>query len=92
MLSFLLFIILGALAGWVASMIAGTNAEQGALGNIIVGVLGAILGGWIAQAMFGQGLTGFDLRSFLIALVGSTILLFIYKAVRGNRVSHSAHR
>jgi uncharacterized membrane protein YeaQ/YmgE (transglycosylase-associated protein family) len=88
----ILFIIMGAIAGWVASMIAGTNAEQGVLGNIVVGVLGAILGGWAANAIFGQGLSGFDIRSFLIALVGSTVLLFVYKAVRGNRISHSAHR
>ena len=88
----ILFLIMGAVAGWVASMIAGTNAEQGALGNIIVGVLGAFLGGLVANALFGQGLSGFDLRSFLIALAGATALLFIYKAVRGNRVSHGMHR
>jgi len=87
-MSIILFVIMGALAGWIASMIAGTNAEQGVLGNIIVGVLGAFLGGMIANALFGQGLSGFDLRSFLIALAGSTVLLFIYKAVRGNRMAH----
>lgn len=86
-MEFLLFIVLGALAGWVASMITGRNAQQGWLGNIIVGVLGALLGGWVANALLGQGLTGFDIRSFLIALAGSTVLLFIYKAVtsRNNR-------
>lgn len=88
----LLFVILGGVAGWVASMIAGTNSEQGVLGNIVVGVLGAFLGGMVANALFGQGLSGFDLRSFLIALAGATVLLFIYKAVRGNRVSHGMHR
>lgn len=88
----ILLIILGGIAGWVASMIAGTNAEQGVLGNVIVGVLGALIGGWAANALLGQGLSGFDIRSFLIALVGSTVLLFVWKAIRGNRMSHSAHR
>lgn len=87
----ILFIIMGALAGWVASMIAGTNAQQGMIGNIVVGILGAFIGGMVASAIFGQGLSGFDIRSFLIALAGATALLFIYKAVRGNSVTHSAH-
>lgn len=81
----LVFIIFGALVGWVASMIAGTNEEQGALGNIIVGILGAFLGGIIMNAIGQNGITGFNISSFLVALVGAVILLLVYKAIRGGR-------
>lgn len=79
------YIIFGALVGWIASIIMGRNAEQGALGNIIVGILGAFVGGWIMQAMGGAGVTGFDLRSFLVALMGAVLLLFVYNMFRRTR-------
>lgn len=79
----IVFIIFGALVGWAASIIVGTNREQGALGNIVVGVLGAFLGGIIMNAIAGVGITGFDISSFLIALLGAVILLLIYRALRG---------
>ena len=81
------WIIFGAFIGWVASMIAGTNAEQGWLGNIIVGILGAFLGGFIVNALGGEGVTGFNIWSMVVALIGAVVLLMIYKAVRG----HSNH-
>jgi uncharacterized membrane protein YeaQ/YmgE (transglycosylase-associated protein family) len=85
----ILYIIFGALVGWIASMIAGTNREQGAIGNIIVGILGAFLGGLVANAAGSGGITGFNLSSFLIALAGAVVLLFIYKAIRGGRTHNS---
>jgi uncharacterized membrane protein YeaQ/YmgE (transglycosylase-associated protein family) len=81
--SIILWIILGALAGWIASMIAGTDAKQGALGNIVVGILGAFLGGWLMQ-MFGGSdadLGTLNIYSLLVAIAGATLLLFIYRAV-----------
>lgn len=83
----LLFIIFGAIVGWIASMIVGTNREQGALGNIVVGILGAFLGGIIMNAFGDRGITGFNISSFLVALLGAVILLIIYKALRG----HGSH-
>lgn len=92
-MNIILWIIFGALVGWIASMIAGTNREQGAIGNIIVGILGAFLGGLIARAMGVGDITGFNLGSFVIALIGAVVLLFIYKAVRGNNThSPTLHR
>lgn len=82
-MSIILWIILGALAGWIASMIAGTDARQGALGNIVVGILGAFLGGWLMQ-MFGGSdadLGTLNIYSLLVAIAGATLLLFIYRAV-----------
>jgi len=81
------WIILGALAGWFASMIAGTNARMGLLANIAVGVLGAFLGGFLVQAMGGTGIDGFNLWSLLIATLGAVVLLMIVKAF--TRSSHS---
>lgn len=85
----ILWIIFGALVGWIASMIAGTNEEQGAIGNIIVGILGAFLGGFIVSLFGGSGVTGFNLGSFLVALLGAIVLLIIYRAVRSNSAHHS---
>ena len=83
------WIILGALAGWIGSMIAGTDARQGAVANIIVGIIGAFIGGFVMNLFGEAGVTGFNIRSFLVALLGSVIALFIYKALSG-RNSHSA--
>ena len=82
----LAWIIFGALAGWVASMVVHTNAEQGALGNIVVGILGAVLGGWLAGFLFNSpGVTGFNFSSFIIAVVGAVLLLIIKGAVTGRK-------
>ncbi len=82
------WIILGALAGWIASMIMSTDAEQGGLANIIVGIIGAFIGGWIMN-MFGKvGVTGFDIRSILVAILGACVALGIYRALGGR--SHSS--
>ena len=80
----ILWTILGALAGWVASIIMRTNAEQGIVGNIVVGVIGAVLGGFIMNLVGQMPVTGFNIYSFLVALLGAVILLAIVKAVRGN--------
>lgn len=78
------WIILGALAGWIASIIMKTNAEQGALGNIIVGILGAFIGGMVLSLLSGtDGLSGFNVTSLLTAILGAVILLAIVKAFRG---------
>ena len=79
------WIILGGLAGWIASMIAGTDRKQGLLGNIVVGIIGAFVGGFIFNLFGGAGVTGFNIWSFIVAVVGSVILLFIWKALTGNR-------
>jgi uncharacterized membrane protein YeaQ/YmgE (transglycosylase-associated protein family) len=85
----ILYIIFGALVGWIASIIMGRNAEQGALGNIIVGILGAFVGSLIARAFGAAGITGFNLTSFLIALMGAVILLFIYNLFRRSSRHHT---
>ncbi len=82
----LAWLIFGALAGWVASLIMGTNQRQGCLMNIIIGVAGAFVGGFIMQLATGRGiLIGFDLPSFLVAVVGAIVLLAIFGAARRGR-------
>jgi uncharacterized membrane protein YeaQ/YmgE (transglycosylase-associated protein family) len=75
------WIVFGALAGWVASMIAGDNARQGWLGNIIVGIVGAFIGGLIFGFLFGGGsfYLGWNIGSFIAAVIGAIILLAILR-------------
>ncbi len=78
----ILWIVFGALVGWVASLIMKTDAEQGSMLNIIVGIVGAVIGGWIMSSMGEAGTTGFNLYSFLVALLGAVVLIAIVKAIR----------
>ncbi len=76
----ILWIIFGALAGWIASAIMKSN--DGVLMDIVIGIVGAILGGWI-MSFFGQGgISGFNIYSFLIAIFGAVVLIAIVRAVR----------
>ena len=78
----ILWIIFGGLVGWVASLVMKTDAQQGILLNIIVGVVGAVVGGWI-MSFFGQGgMTGFNFYSFIVALLGAVVLIAVVKALR----------
>jgi len=78
----LLWIVLGAVAGWLASMVMKTNREQGLLMDIVVGIVGAVLGGWIFGLFGAQGVSGFNLPSLIVAFVGAVVLLAILRAVR----------
>jgi uncharacterized membrane protein YeaQ/YmgE (transglycosylase-associated protein family) len=76
----ILWIVFGAIVGWVASMIMKTN--DGVFMDIIIGIIGAVVGGWL-MSFFGQaGVSGFNLYSFLVAVLGAVVLLAIVKAVR----------
>ncbi len=74
------WIIIGALAGWIASMITGNNKQMGAGTNILVGVIGGFIGGLIMNLAGGIGITGFNLWSLVVACVGAIILLLIVNA------------
>lgn len=77
LVNILLWIVLGAVAGWIASMIMGRDAQMGAMANIVVGIVGALIGGFIMN-FFGQGgATGFNLWSLIVAILGAVVLLFI---------------
>lgn len=78
----ILWIIFGALVGWIASIIMKTDAQQGSIMNIVVGIVGAVLGGWLMSVLGESGVSGFNLYSFLVALLGAVVLIAIVRALR----------
>lgn len=82
-MSFFIYIIFGGIVGWVASILMGTDGQQGIILNIIVGIVGAMLGSWIFSLLgMGGNVTGFNIGSFVVALVGAVVLIAILKAIR----------
>ncbi len=71
----LLWVVFGAIAGWLASMVMKTNASQGTLGDIILGVIGAIVGGYVMNFFGYDGVTGFNLYSMVVAVIGACLLI-----------------
>lgn len=82
MWDWLLWILLGAVAGWIASIIMGTNGQQGLIINIVVGIIGAWLGGWLVGFLGWGPATGFNFWSLIVAVIGAIVLLAIVKLVR----------
>lgn len=89
MINFIVWIILGGLLGWIASMIMHTDAQQGMVLNIIVGIVGAFLAGLVLSPLFGVATinqNNFSIPSLLISLAGAVILLDIVNLFRRGRV------
>lgn len=81
-MNIILWIIFGAIVGWIASLVMKTDAQQGAFLNIVVGIVGAVVGGWLMD-FFGQGgITGFNIYSFIVAILGSIVLIGIVKGLQ----------
>ncbi len=80
-MSWIGWIILGALAGLVAKAI--TKESGGLFKNIILGILGGLIGGWLVQLIGGQGVNGFNLYSFIVAVIGAVILIWIGRLFTG---------
>lgn len=76
------WIIIGALAGWIGSKITGNDKEMGAVKNITVGIVGAFIGGFAINLIGGQGITGFNLWSLLVSILGAVIFLSIINLFR----------
>jgi len=75
----LIWLVMGGLVGWVASLIMGTNGQQGIILNIVVGIIGALIGGWLIGPLLGAGSIneGITVMSFVVSLIGAVILLAI---------------
>ena len=89
MINFIVWIILGGLIGWVASMIMRTNAQQGILLNIVVGIVGAFIAGLLLTPFFGISTinqTNFSIAALLLSLGGAVILLAVVNLFRRGRV------
>lgn len=78
----ILWIIFGGLVGWIASLIMKTDASQGVFMNIVIGIIGGLIGGTIMSWLGEYPVTGFNLYSFVVALLGAVILIGLIKAVR----------
>ena len=79
----IVWIVFGGLAGWVGSMIMKTDGQQGIILNVIVGIVGASIGGFIMNLLGEGGVSGFNFYSFLVAVLGAVVLLYIVKLIRG---------
>ena len=84
-MNFIIWIVVGGIIGWLASMVMRTNAQQGMFLNIIVGIVGAMLGGWLIAPLLGQGTINsndFSLGGLAVSFIGALILLAIVNLVR----------
>jgi len=71
------WIVFGALAGWIASILMGKNKKMGAIANIVTGVVGAFIGGYIMDFFGAEGVTGFNLQSLVVAIIGAVVFLWL---------------
>lgn len=76
------WLVVGGLAGWIASMIMGKNASMGLIANIVVGIVGAVIAGFILSFFGKVGVTGFNIWSLLVATGGACLLLFVVRLIR----------
>ena len=79
------WIVIGALAGWIASILTGKNKQMGLGENILVGIVGGFIGGLVMNLLGGSGVTGFNLYSLFVSVVGAVLLLWIVGAVQHKR-------
>ena len=89
MINFIIWLVVGGILGWIASMIMRTDAQQGMFLNIIVGIVGAMLGGWLLAPLFGTATINqndFSLPGLLVSLLGAVILLAIVNLFRRKSV------
>lgn len=85
----LLWLVFGGLAGWLASIIMGANAHMGIVMNIIVGIVGAMIGGFIASVTGIGSMSGFNITSFILAVLGAVILLWLIQMVTNTGRTHN---
>jgi uncharacterized membrane protein YeaQ/YmgE (transglycosylase-associated protein family) len=81
-MSILLWIVFGGVVGWIGSIIMGTNAQQGLIANIVIGIVGSLMGGFAMNYLGFGSMTEFSLFGFLAALAGAIVLIFIVKLFR----------
>jgi uncharacterized membrane protein YeaQ/YmgE (transglycosylase-associated protein family) len=86
-MSFLTWMVLGLISGFIASKIVNKSGE-GPLIGIVLGIVGAVVGGWLFNTFGHMGVTGVNLYSILVAVVGAVIVLFIYHAVSRRTAHH----
>jgi uncharacterized membrane protein YeaQ/YmgE (transglycosylase-associated protein family) len=84
-MSFIIWLVIGGLVGWLASVVMKTDAQQGIVLNIVVGIIGALLGGWLLSPLFGTATINqgdFSLSGLLVSFLGAVILLAVVNLIR----------
>ena len=84
-MNFILWLIIGGIIGWIASKIMKTDAQQGMLLNVVVGIVGAMIGGWLISPLVGVGTINqgnFSIGALVVSLIGAIILLAIVNLFR----------
>jgi uncharacterized membrane protein YeaQ/YmgE (transglycosylase-associated protein family) len=82
--SIIVWLIVGLIAGWLAGMAMGGRGF-GVLGNMVVGIVGALIGGFLASTFLGLDVSGFNLPSILVAFLGSIVFLLILRLIPGSQ-------
>ena len=88
-MNFIIWLVVGGIIGWLASMVMRTDAQQGVILNVVVGIIGAILGGWLISPLVGAGTVNsgdFSLPGLIVSFLGAVILLAIVNLFRRGRV------
>ena len=87
-MNIIIWLIVGGIVGWLASIVMKRDAQQGILLNIVVGIVGAFIGGWLIGPLLGAGSIndGFSIMSFVVSLIGAIILLAIVNLFKRGRV------
>ncbi|MGE0805902.1 MAG: GlsB/YeaQ/YmgE family stress response membrane protein [Burkholderiaceae bacterium] len=88
-MNLIIWLIVGGIIGWIASLIMRTDAQQGIFLNVIVGIIGALLGGWLLSPLVGAGTinqSDFSLGALFVSLIGAVILLALVNLIRRGSV------
>jgi uncharacterized membrane protein YeaQ/YmgE (transglycosylase-associated protein family) len=80
------WILLGLIAGWLAGILV-KGSGYGIIGDVILGILGALVGGWIGSRLMGLDVTGFNLESLVVAVLGAIVVIFIARLIAGSRAT-----
>ena len=83
-MTILVWIVVGLIAGWIASRLIGAGG-YGILGDIIVGMIGAVVGGWLLSRLLGMDVTGLNVESIFVSVVGALIVIVVFRALSGGR-------
>jgi uncharacterized membrane protein YeaQ/YmgE (transglycosylase-associated protein family) len=87
-MGWLAWLIVGAIAGWLASIAMKTNRQQGLIMDIVVGIVGALIGGFLFNLVGASGTTGFNIWSVFVAFVGAVVLLGAIRVLNGQRLTN----
>jgi uncharacterized membrane protein YeaQ/YmgE (transglycosylase-associated protein family) len=85
-MGWLAWIVVGAVSGWLASLVMKTNRQQGLLLDIVVGILGAFIGGFLFTQFGSAGVTGFNIWSVFVAFIGAVVLLAAIRLINGRQI------